>query len=394
MTSSVTARFEAYFDQWLDTLEADAHRGAPGGADAPAHPSAPVRYGEWEGPDGTTHPVRTSRPEWMLNQIDLALALGDLVTPDDVVIVAAPYELSLEGASVERALEWLGASLISVGTSNTICPLPRLLGLVHRYRVTTLVCSPRLAADLAALDEAGGGHPAASSLTTLVTTRPAAPERLRRIADAWGASATELFGTPARPATATACRAGRLHLVADRFTARLRSTAPGLLAPGSTRGELVLDIHRPGEPAPVAQPTGELVELPPPGTSCPCGSGRQLVVPLGRVADAVLTERGPITQADVEHCLFTSPHPRGQVTSRPEGGRLTVACALSGADGRHLPALRELVRGRFGPAVELLPFENDPAPADGPPSEQDPASVGHPVPEQDLSEGDTRTRSS
>ncbi|GAA3963492.1 hypothetical protein GCM10022384_14480 [Streptomyces marokkonensis] len=394
MTSSTTARFEAYFDHWLDILEADAHRGTAGGTDAPTRPSAPVRYGEWEGPDGTTHPVRMSRPEWMLNQIDIALALGDRVTPDDVVIVAAPYELSLEGASVERALEWLGASLISIGTSNTICPLPRLLGLVHRYRVTTLVCSPQLAADLAALDGAGGGHPAASSLTTLVTTRPAAPERLHRIADAWGASATELFGTPTRPATATPCRAGRLHLVAGRFTARLRSTAPGLLAPGSTRGELVLDVHLPGGPAPVAQPTGELVELPAPDISCPCGSDRQLVVPLGRVADAVLTERGPLTQVDVEHCLFASPHLDGRVTSRPSGGRLTVACALVGTAGSHLPHLRELVRGRFGPAVELRPFENDPASANDPPSEQHPASVGPPVPEQEPAEGDTRTRSS
>nr|ARK19486.1 AMP-dependent synthetase/ligase [Streptomyces zelensis] len=394
MTSSTTARFEAYFDQWLHTLEADTHGGTDARPDTPTRPTAPVRYGEWEGPDGSTRPVRTSRPEWMRNQIDMALALSGLVTPDDVVIVAAPYELSLEGASVERAVEWLGASLISVGTSNTICPVPRLLGLLHRYRATTLVCSPQLAADLAALDEAGGRRPAASSLSTLVTTRPAAPERLRRIADAWGASATQLFATPARPATATPCRAGRLHLVADRFAARLRSPVQGRLDPGGTRGELVLDVHRPGEPAPVAQPTGELVELPAPGTSCPCGSGRQLVVPLGRVADAVRTERGPLTQVDVEHCLFTSPHPRGQVTSRPVGGRLEVTCAVAGTDGRQLPPLRELVRDRFGPAVELQPFDNDPVSANDPPPDEDPASAEHPVPEQDLTEGDTRTRSS
>ncbi|GAB2464519.1 hypothetical protein [Streptomyces incanus] len=162
MTSSTTARFEAYFDQWLHTLEADTHGGTDARPDTPTRPTAPVRYGEWEGPDGSTRPVRTSRPEWMRNQIDMALALSGLVTPDDVVIVAAPYELSLEGASVERAVEWLGASLISVGTSNTICPVPRLLGLLHRYRATTLVCSPQLAADLAALDEAGGRRPAAA----------------------------------------------------------------------------------------------------------------------------------------------------------------------------------------------------------------------------------------
>jgi phenylacetate-coenzyme A ligase PaaK-like adenylate-forming protein len=366
----VTDRFEAYFDQWLYALEADAHRGSPGGTGAPAgpdglqRPPAPVRYGEWEGPDGGTHPVRMSRPEWMLNQIDTALALGDLVTPDDVVVVAAPYELSLEGASVERAVEWLGASLISVGTSNTICPVPRLLDLIHRYRVTTLVCPPQLAAELAALDEAAGRRPAAAGLTTLVATRPAAPERLRRIAATWGASATVLFGTPSRPATATPCRLGRLHLVADRFEARLRLTAPGRIDPGGTRGELVLDVRHPDAPALVSQPTGELVELPPPGSPCTCGSERQLVVPLGRVADAVATPQGPITQVDVEHCLFASPHPQGQVTSRLEGDHLAVACAVGSAGARHLPALRELVRSRLGPAVELTPFEEDLAQAD------------------------------
>ncbi|MFJ7769630.1 AMP-binding protein [Streptomyces sp. NPDC097107] len=369
--TSATDRFEAYFDQWLRVLQNGSPPGAgPGSA-------APVRYAEWEGPDGTTYPVRAPRLEWTEHQIDTAAALADVVTPDDVVVVAAPYELSLAGAAVERAVELLGAAIVSVGTSNTICPVPRLLDLVHRYRVTVLVGPPQLAAELAALDEAAGRRPAVSSVTTLVATRPAAPERLRRIAAAWGATATGLFGTPSRPAAAAPCRHGGLHLAADRFRARLRDPAPGRLGAGGTRGELVLEPLRPGGFAP-EETTGELVELP--AAPCACGSTRPLAVPLGRVADTVLSAAGPVTQVDVEELLFTSPHPRGRVTARAEDGRLLVACDLGARGERHLGALRRLVGERFGPAVELRPPAHAPERTTGP--------------ERDPAEGDTRTRSS
>ncbi|MFD3441709.1 hypothetical protein ACFWU3_29880 [Streptomyces sp. NPDC058685] len=366
----VADRLEAHFTQWLRTLESDARLGSPGDTGDPDGPhglprsSAPVRYGEWEEADGHTREVRMTRPEWMLNQLDAVLALGDVITPDDVTVVAAPYELSLEGASIERAVEWLGASLISVGTSNTICPVPRLLDLIHRYRVTTLACPPQLAAELAALDEAAGRDPGASGVHTLIATRPAAPERLRRIAAAWGASAFEIFSTPSRPATATPCGAGRLHLPEDRFDVSLRSPAPGRIDSDGTRGELLLTARDPESSTPPALPTGELVELRPSRTPCACGSGSRIVIPLGRVADAVPTPRGPVSQVDVEHCLFTSPEPQGRVTSTVEDGRLSVAFAVRSGTDRDHAALQELVLSRLGPAVELVPFVEEIAEAD------------------------------
>ncbi|MFF7201748.1 hypothetical protein [Streptomyces sp. NPDC008141] len=366
----VADQLEAHFAQWLRTLESDARLGSPGDTGDPAgahglpQPSAPVRYGEWEDSDGSTREVRMTRPEWLLNQLDAVLALGDVITPDDVTVVAVPYELSLEGASIERAVELLGASLISVGTSNTICPVPRLLDLIHRYRVTTLACPPQLAAELAALDEAAGRDPGASTVHTLIATRPAAPERLRRIAAVWGASAFEIFSTPSRPATATPCGAGRLHLPEDRFEVQLRSPAPGRIDTDGTRGELMLAARHPESSTPVAVPTGELVELRSSRTVCACGGDGRIVIPLGRVADAVPTPQGPVTQVDVEHCLFTSPEPEGRVTSTVENGRLSVAFAVRSATDRNRAALHELVRSRLGPAVELAPFAEEIAEAD------------------------------
>ncbi|MFD4633983.1 hypothetical protein ACFVYR_17320 [Streptomyces sp. NPDC058284] len=351
----VADRFDAHFARWLRTLEADAHPGSSVTGEAPPL-SAPVRYGEWAAPDGDTHAIRMTQPEWVLGQLDLVTALGDLITPDDVAVVAVPYELSLEGAAVERAIESLGACLISVGTSNTICPVPRLLDLIHRYEVTTLACPPQLAAELAALDEAAGRDPRASTVRTILATRPAAPERLRRVAARWGAVASGIFSTPFRPATATTCAAGRLHLLEDRFDAGLRSPTPGRIDRDATRGELVLTVPGSESAAPVELPTGELVELRPPHTPCACGSERRVVTPLGRVADAVATPEGPITQVDVERCLFTSPEPRGQVASTREGERLSVAFAVRSSGG---PALQELALSRLGPAVELTPFVED-----------------------------------
>lgn len=355
-------RLGVHVSQWLRTLEDIAH---PSDTDRAVSSSdlhqlaGPVRYGEWDGPDGRTHAFRMIQPEWVLNQIDIVHSLDDHITPDDVVVVAAPYELSLVGASIERAIEWLGAAVISVGTNNTICPVPRLLDLIHRYQVTALVCPPQLAAELAALDEAAGRCPSSSTVTTIIATQPTAPERLRRIATKWGVSAIEVFSTPSRPATATSCGFGELHILEDRVEAQLRSPSPGLIAVDGTRGELMLSIGHPESPTSVPRPTGELVEFRRPGTPCACGSNTQVVIPLGRVAGAVATPRGLVTQTDVEYCLFESPHPQGRVTSTVEGECLSVTSAVRGGAETVRRELQQLVRSRLGPAVELTLFDDE-----------------------------------
>lgn len=348
--------FDLDFKPWLRVLDTTS---VPVPPDAD-HARGATRYGEWDGSDGRTHAVRMTQPDWVLNQIAVLNSLDGHLTDDDVVVVAAPYELSLEGASIERAVEWMGASLISVGTSNTICPLPRLLDIVHRYQVTALVCDPQLAAELAALDRAAGRDPAASSVTTLILTRPAAPERSLRVGEAWGASTTEIFSTPIRPATATRCDHGQLHLTDDHFRAHLHTPTRGRLAPEGSRGELVLTRNcEESTEHDLPVPTGELVELPPADARCPCGSTNQLIIALGKVVDALTTPGGLITQVDVEHCLFESPYLQGGVTAQVVNDRLQVTCLVKPTPPGHRAAMSKLVESLLGPAVDVTFVDHD-----------------------------------
>lgn len=248
---------------------------------AAADDGALARYGEGPGPAGDTRPHFLTRDAWARNQIDLAVALDALLTPDDVVMVAVPYELSFTGALVERAAELLGATVLSVGTSNTICPVPRALGLIRRYGVTALVCSPAVATELAAVDVTLGERPADSTVRRIVCVGEGVPPGgLDRIGTLWGASATAVLGTAAVPVVAVPCAHGALHLCADRLRATVRPTGPD-----PARGELLLAPAGP-DGAGTAEATGERVELRP-GPDCPCGDRGPVLVPLGPVAGPV-----------------------------------------------------------------------------------------------------------
>ncbi len=234
---TTTTSIATHYEQFLDLLTRDPRAGAHG------RDTAPARYGERIDPSGGPQPIVLTRDEWILNQIDLALALGRLLTEDDVVVSAVPYELSFIGGEVDRVTEMVGASVISVGTSGTICPMPRLLGLIEQYEVTAVVCSPSFAAELASLALSLGRRPEDSTVRTIVCVGEAcSAERLDRIGAAWAAKTSALYGTPSTPTVAVACEHGALHVCDHRLRAEVR---------GDLRGELLLD----------GSPTGELVEL-------------------------------------------------------------------------------------------------------------------------------------
>ncbi|CAL9393985.1 hypothetical protein SUDANB6_01319 [Streptomyces sp. enrichment culture] len=327
-TTSLTRHYEQFLD--LLTRGIGDGPGAHGTADGRAGLLA--RYGERADASGTARPIALSRDDWILNQIDLTLALGRLLTEDDVVVSAVPYELSFLGAGVDRAIEMTGASVISVGTSGTICPLPRLLGLIDQYEVTALVCSPGFAAQLAGLAVTLGQRPEETTVRTILCVGEAAsPQRLDRVGAAWAARTATVYGTPSAPAVAVACETGALHLC-DRLRAEV---------PDGPRGELHLS----------GSPTGELVELRPAGRGCDCGAASPVLVPLGSTATAVPGPDGPVSAVDVERVVFQdaglAPHFACEVRS----GAFQVTCAVTDPEPAADDAVRQGARGRIRDAL-------------------------------------------
>ncbi|MFC8142777.1 hypothetical protein ACFUKV_13650 [Streptomyces paradoxus] len=324
---TTTTSIATHYEQFLELLTRDPRDTADG---RDAHRA---RYGERADPSGGSQPIVMTRDEWILNQIDLTLALGRLLTEDDVVVSAVPYELSFIGAEVDRVIEMVGASVISVGTSGTICPMPRLLGLIEQYEVTALVCSPSFAAELASLAASLGKRPADSTIRTIISVGEAcSTERLDRIGAAWAAKTSTLYGTPSTPTVAVACDHGALHLCDHRLRAEVR---------GGLRGELLLD----------GSPTGELVELWPAGRRCDCGSDSRVLVPLGSAASAVRGPDGLVSALDVERIVFGHRRLAPHFACAVRDGTFHVTCAVAGPQTVDEGAMRRAIRSGIGEAL-------------------------------------------
>ncbi|MGI5372390.1 hypothetical protein [Streptomyces iakyrus] len=324
---TTTTTIATHYEQFLELLTRDPRAAADG------RDTVRARYGERIDPSGGPQPIVLTRDEWILNQIDLALALGRLLTEDDVVVSAVPYELSFIGAEVDRVIEMVGASVISVGTSGTICPMPRLLGLIEQYEVTALVCSPSFAAELASLALSLGRRPEDSTVRTIVCVGEAcSTERLDRIGVTWAAKTTALYGTPSTPTVAVACHHGALHLCDHRLRAEVR---------GDLRGELLLD----------GSPTGELVELRPAGHSCDCGSAARVLVPLGSAASAVRGPDGLVSTLDVERVVFGHRRLAPHFACALRDGTFHVTCAVAGPQAVDEGALRRAIRSGIAEAL-------------------------------------------
>lgn len=264
-----------------------------------------ARYGEWIDADGDRRAGLLPRPEFLLSQIELATTVSGSVSAGDVAMVAVPYELTYTGHVVERALELIGTTLIGVGTSDTICPRARALDLMARYDISVLVSSPSRALELARLEAAKRGPGERHRLRSLVVIGdPCSPRRLARIAELWGARAVTILGTRAMPVVATPCTHGELHLAGEWLSADLRDRSPARYAEYGRRGELLIQPARPLAGGGETTATGELVELWPRDRSCVCGDPSPVVVPLGRVAESLVTAAGPVAAIDVERVLF------------------------------------------------------------------------------------------
>lgn len=348
----MTTNTARVYEQFLTLLDPGTQPGPDRSAADPY--SLSTRYGEWADPAGTAHPVLMTRGDWFLDQADLAQSLGRTLTENDVVVVAAQYELSFTGPQIERAIEMIGASVIAVGTSRTICPMTRILELIWQYRATVLLCTPTLATELARLGPSLGRHPGDSPIRLLLTTgEPCAPRRVERIARVWGAAPSTFYGTGSTPTVAVPCEHGELHLCEHRLHATVRGQSQGRIVPGGLRGELILTRPDQAASRDESGETGELVELWPRDRRCACGNGNQVVVPLGPLAAAVGTPSGPVSPVDVEHVAFAAVElaPCFACEARDDGFQVTCSAADMPPGGAN--RLRQQLRDRIHDALQV-----------------------------------------
>ncbi|MCP3098098.1 AMP-binding protein [Myxococcus sp. K15C18031901] len=327
-----------------------------------------VRYAESTGTTGPRCAGFVTREDWLTNNLSVALSWATLLSKEDTLAVAVPYELTYVGADIDRVAELLGVAVISVGTNNTLCPWPRVLELMKSHGVTALFCAPTRAIRLAQLARERGLDPRKDLQVRKIICvgEHCSDARREHLARAWDARVYNHYGMTEALAVAVPCSRQALHLCEDRLHGELVDPDSGALVRPGEPGELVLTTltHR-------AMPllryrTGDLVrEL---STKCACGNPFRVVKQLGRVTDTFQTRMGTAYFHQLDEILLSEPdiQPFFSVAREAEGLRVSVVLSPAVREGRGrtraevVAALEQRLGARFGVHVHLVVEDEGP----------------------------------
>ncbi|MCE9669676.1 AMP-binding protein [Myxococcus stipitatus] len=327
-----------------------------------APPGELVRYAESTGTTGPRCAGYVTRDDWLTNNLSVAMSWATLLSKEDTLAVAVPYELTYVGADIDRVAELLGAAVISVGTNNTLCPWPRALELMRSHGVTALFCAPTRAIRLAQLARERGLDPRKDLQVRKIICvgEHCSDARREYLARAWDARVYNHYGMTEALAVAVPCGRQALHLCEDRLYAELIDPDSGAPVHPGEPGELVLTTlaHR-------AMPllryrTGDLLrEM---STKCPCGNPFRVVKQLGRVTDTFQTRMGTAYFHQLDEALLSEPdiQPYFSVAWEEDGLRVRVVLSQAVREGRGraraevVASLEQRLGARFGVGVTLV----------------------------------------
>ena len=263
-------------------------------------PERLARYAESTGTTGGVNAGFVTSRDWKTNNFCVALAWAELLSSQDTLAVAVPYELSYVGADIDRVAELLGASVIAVGTNNKLCSWTRLLYLLRSYQVTALVCAPIRALRLATMAHEHGIDLVRDLAVRRIVCVGEALSNARKahIEGLWGANVYNHYGMTEAMAVALPCALGYLHLAEQRVIFEIIDPQSGTVLPLGATGELVLTTLAQEAMPLIRYRSGDLVRSF--AASCACGNAHTRIEHLGRIQDVIgsPTQRFHISELD------------------------------------------------------------------------------------------------
>ncbi len=210
--------------------------------------------------------------------------------PGKTIINRLPYAFPVPSHLAETGARLVGGCLLPAGNMNFNVGYKRVLELVERLGVTSMVSFPLEPVQLAELARIQGKDPARdfpAFKNFNMAGRLLTPSLRKSIEAQWGgATIRNLYGCTEGGPFATSCPRGHLHLHDDDFVFEIldpetkRPIGPGLV------GVLVATTFRREAQPMVRYWTGDLVRWP--AEPCPCGrKGRRIEV-LGRHGDEIV----------------------------------------------------------------------------------------------------------
>jgi phenylacetate-CoA ligase len=265
-----------------------------------------VRYGESTGTSGPPTSSFFTYEDWIRGNVWVEAAFRHYFSPDDLVFIAIPYELTFASYDIDRALEQQGAAVVPVGTLNQICPFSRLIEMMRELHPTGLVCTPTRALRLFDMLVEAGHDPLQVGLKKLLYVgETCSPSKLRKIAETWKIQLITAYGSTETNSLALPCRYGNSHLSEGRYFFEVIDDVSGAPLQAGEMGELVLTSLCTQAMPLIRYRTGDLVAIE--EKPCSCGSPRRILRHHGRIGEAVEVGGVVVQKLALEETILSTP---------------------------------------------------------------------------------------
>ena len=312
------------------------------------------RYGESSGTTtGKSISASFTRHDWLSNNITVAHFLSSVLTTEDIVAVAVPYELAGVGQDLDRSLELLGCTVVALGALTQFCPPERMISIMKNVAATTLVCSGTRALFLAETARKMGLDPRTdlSVDKILFAGEGASPAKTKILAEIWGAKVYSMYGTTETNTLAMFCKHNNLHLIESKFWFELIDPATDKPSAGDVGELTVTSINSEAMPL-VRYRTGDLCKIE--QSCCPCGNTMHTLKHMGRKTDCVEVNGSSINQLKLEDAIMKHlKNPPFYFCFKPGTEHITIGLTNENGDMKTRENIIAEVMSQFGVKSEF-----------------------------------------
>jgi phenylacetate-CoA ligase len=316
-------------------------------------------YYETTGTTGPSTPCPRNEIDSLVNNSFLSLQYQPIFKGrKHVVGVMGPTELHSTGDTFEDVFRSLGHTVVKMWPRSPVVGMDRVLRLIKDLKITALVCTPAVAAELLKHARRKDVNPQHLGIEIiLVLGELITPNRLKNLARNWNARLFNCMYASQETSILAACGDD------NRLTTIPLNNYYELLCPFSgtalevgnavVAGEIVITHLYNGNKPLLRYRTGDMVR-------CMAGKNESWTIePIGRVKDVLVLNEKPVYAFDIENAIFEDLEYCFEYTIEITrvADRDRVAVTLEKCDElddtAHVARLRDKLESRFGVAVDI-----------------------------------------
>jgi phenylacetate-CoA ligase len=316
-------------------------------------------YYETTGTTGTATPCPRNETDSLVNNSFLTLQYGPIFQDKKHVVgVMGPTEVHSTGDTFEDVFRSLGHTTVKMWPRSPLIGMERALRLIRDLKITALVCTPAVAAELLKFAKRKDVDPQRLGVENiLVIGELITPNRLKNLTRNWNARIFNCMYASQEASILAACSDdNRLRTIPLNnyyellcpFTGKVLNVGAEVVA-----GEMVITHLYKGNKPLLRYRTGDMVR-------CRAGKNESWTIePIGRVKDVLILNDERVYAFDVENAIFEELDYcfEYSIEITRTGDRDHLAITLEKCDelndAARLARLRDRLEGRFGVTVEI-----------------------------------------